>query len=419
MALLNMENSLTSIDWLQHLTVAKSAKGAPTLFLEQRVRPASAPSATSTGRKSDAGLDREGNQPKDGKPPYSYANLITHAINSAPERRLTLNDIYQWIMDNFPYYRDAGNGWKNSIRHNLSLNKCFVKIARSKEDPGKGSYWSIDSSTQQEEISRNSSTKPGGKARVRTRSRHVSETSCPYSPADGLDTDDFISHLPSELGPLSGSYPLDSSGQLESAFNYFKNAVDGHPIPVSQMKTQRSLSTRSDASSTEPIPLSGQHAFNAFGSQNSLLMATDGGNGLVRLSSTEDELTALLGTALPTFSNLQDNVLLSHNNLSPGQSSTPTSASSTITPLTPINESFASISGAIPSQLLPTPLHTGVHMNTHGLGLSENWGDLADLSLPMLQSSLSASAFKTEVVGRCAAEDEELFEDEFDYDLLA
>ena len=51
---------------------------------------------------------------RDGKPPYSYVNLITFAINSTPRRRMTLNEIYQWIVDNFKYYKNAGNGWKVS-----------------------------------------------------------------------------------------------------------------------------------------------------------------------------------------------------------------------------------------------------------------------------------------------------------------
>ena len=49
---------------------------------------------------------------QDGKPAYSYANLITFAISSTESKRMTLSEIYQWIGDHFPYYRDAGNGWK-------------------------------------------------------------------------------------------------------------------------------------------------------------------------------------------------------------------------------------------------------------------------------------------------------------------
>lgn len=78
------------------------------------------------------------------KPPYSYAVLIGMAILRAPGRKLTLAQIYKWISDTFAFYRSGDSGWQNSIRHNLSLNKAFIKQERPKDDPGKGNYWAIE-----------------------------------------------------------------------------------------------------------------------------------------------------------------------------------------------------------------------------------------------------------------------------------
>ncbi|XP_042335914.1 forkhead box protein D3-like [Sceloporus undulatus] len=75
------------------------------------------------------------------KPNQSYIALISTAILSSPEKKLLLSDIYQWIMDKYPYFKNKEKSWRNSVRHNLSLNECFVKAGRSEN--GKGHFWAI------------------------------------------------------------------------------------------------------------------------------------------------------------------------------------------------------------------------------------------------------------------------------------
>ncbi|KRZ34441.1 Forkhead box protein O [Trichinella pseudospiralis] len=97
----------------------------------------------------------------------SYADLITQAILSTPEKRLTLSQIYDWMVKNVPYFRDKGDsnssaGWKNSIRHNLSLHSRFMRIQN--EGPGKSSWWVIDPDA-----------KPGKSSRRRAGSMEISK----------------------------------------------------------------------------------------------------------------------------------------------------------------------------------------------------------------------------------------------------
>uniref|UniRef100_A0A667ZG04 Forkhead box O1 b n=1 Tax=Myripristis murdjan TaxID=586833 RepID=A0A667ZG04_9TELE len=77
----------------------------------------------------------------------SYADLITKAIDSSPEKRLTLSQIYEWMVKSVPYFKDKGDsnssaGWKNSIRHNLSLHSRFVRMQN--EGTGKSSWWMLN-----------------------------------------------------------------------------------------------------------------------------------------------------------------------------------------------------------------------------------------------------------------------------------
>lgn len=122
----NVDDSLRSLDWLQHLnplistsvqvyetrnaspnTTVKSIYNNVTMEIKQEPRcytlsspPSNIPSSIDYQRNSSV------------KPSYSYANLITMAIEESKEKRLTLSSIYNWITDNFMYYKNADTTWQ-------------------------------------------------------------------------------------------------------------------------------------------------------------------------------------------------------------------------------------------------------------------------------------------------------------------
>lgn len=114
---------------------------APQLPPQQQVPPPGVPPLGVSGQRKISSSRRNawGNM--------SYADLITKAIESSPEKRLTLSQIYDWMVKSVPYFKDKGDsnssaGWKNSIRHNLSLHSRFVRIQN--EGTGKSSWWMLN-----------------------------------------------------------------------------------------------------------------------------------------------------------------------------------------------------------------------------------------------------------------------------------
>ncbi|XP_067132789.1 forkhead box protein P1-like isoform X2 [Centruroides vittatus] len=83
--------------------------------------------------------NREFYRTADVRPPFTYASLIRQAIVEAPDKQLTLNEIYNWFQNTFCYFRRNAATWKNAVRHNLSLHKCFMRVENVK-----GAVWTVD-----------------------------------------------------------------------------------------------------------------------------------------------------------------------------------------------------------------------------------------------------------------------------------
>ena len=94
------------------------------------------------------------------KPKMSYAQLICEAILHSKDNQLTLSEIYAEIHRRHPYYLLENRNWQNSIRHNLTLNKCFVKVPRSSNE-GRGSYWTMEKGAENIIFRRQSGSRGG------------------------------------------------------------------------------------------------------------------------------------------------------------------------------------------------------------------------------------------------------------------
>ncbi|XP_075947656.1 forkhead box protein K1 [Anarhichas minor] len=191
------------------------------------------------GGSEQRGESAGGDSPKDeSKPPYSYAQLIVQAISSAPDKQLTLSGIYAHITKHYPYYRTADKGWQNSIRHNLSLNRYFLKVARSQDEPGKGSFWRVDSASESKLVEQAfRKRRQRGVACFRTPFGPLSSRSAPASPthqgllsppSSGLQTPECMSR---EGSPISHEHHELLANKLTSVPEYrYSQSAPGSPV---------------------------------------------------------------------------------------------------------------------------------------------------------------------------------------------
>uniref|UniRef100_A0A8C9FKV1 Forkhead box protein M1 n=1 Tax=Pavo cristatus TaxID=9049 RepID=A0A8C9FKV1_PAVCR len=139
-----LDNSLTNIQWLGKMrtdgltpcSVKQGMEKENQIPLREIIKTEEDSAAVSIPSSSSSWQDSVSE-----RPPYSYMAMIQFAINSTERKRMTLKDIYTWIEDHFPYFKHVAKpGWKNSIRHNLSLHDMFVRETSAN---GKISFWTI------------------------------------------------------------------------------------------------------------------------------------------------------------------------------------------------------------------------------------------------------------------------------------
>ncbi|KAG6832890.1 hypothetical protein H0H92_004774 [Tricholoma furcatifolium] len=182
-------------------------------------------------------LDSLRDGPPGSKPFYPYSTLIRYAIKGSPNQKLLLEDIYYAIESRFPYFRTAPSGWKNSVRHNLSLNPCFEKVPRPLTDRGKGSYWTVNDS-----IDPRTGVHRIRKKKSKGAKRGSEEADVDYTP-EGFDDPhaQFVPPMhpeeagPSRQGPYPPPYPFDPNFQMINGMRFVP------PVPAMPINLEEGL----------------------------------------------------------------------------------------------------------------------------------------------------------------------------------
>ncbi|KAL7034803.1 hypothetical protein ACKWTF_008102 [Chironomus riparius] len=159
------------------------------------------------------------------KPAMSYINMIVMAIKDSPQKRRTLSEIYKYLQSKYSFFNGEYNGWKNSVRHNLSLNECFKKLPKECGKPGKGHYWTIDASAEYMFEDEGSLRRRPRGFRRKQQMKSFSNSSSFYPPSSydsaQLNVADIPNCYPSSYPSYSHEY---SAGSVQSAPPSFSEA---------------------------------------------------------------------------------------------------------------------------------------------------------------------------------------------------
>ncbi|CAG0913167.1 unnamed protein product [Notodromas monacha] len=157
---------------------------------------------TRPGNDLSAEILRNGDfyKANDVRPPYTYAALIREAIIQSPEKHLTLNAIYNWFQNTFSYFRKNTATWKNAVRHNLSLHKCFMRVENVK-----GAVWTVDEVEFCKRRPQRCSTGLGAHGQDESKALDLSHM-------EGSSNDSNITRSPTEYKNHSSYLVLNSDG---------------------------------------------------------------------------------------------------------------------------------------------------------------------------------------------------------------
>ncbi|NWT90507.1 FOXJ1 protein, partial [Lanius ludovicianus] len=175
------------------------------------------------------------------KPPYSYATLICMAMEASKKPKITLAEICKWISNNFCYYRRADRRWQSAIRHNLCVNKRFIKVPRQKGEPGRGAFWKLQP-RYAEQLNSSTSTEQGT----------LPEHSPPASTQTAQQEAQPVPS-PATLGTCSSPNILEIGEELQQLlqeFEKFERSDNCNPVEneAEQQHKQPSLTSAAEAS---------------------------------------------------------------------------------------------------------------------------------------------------------------------------
>jgi hypothetical protein len=234
------------------------------------------------------------------KPPFSYAALIGQAIMASPGRRLTLNDIYKYITTVYPYFVGGQMGWQNSIRHNLSLNPCFMKIDRNGvtvERSQKGSLWAI----------------PDQYIHCFEGGNFKKPANLPYLTSRKRTQDDRPPSVPSASKKSKVSHPSSSASSLIGQPPWLQGK---YHAPLSRSQTASSIHSTASSSASSPPPsvcasTSSSSVPDLTNSSSPPLDDSDEEDSPLREPPRDVFLVSRLGQLLPQISNYCDRLSLS------------------------------------------------------------------------------------------------------------